>query len=304
MPNKGEKFEFYEALRRGDPQFRVLDAAVAAEGVPLIPVPVLEEIFSMRPEFSLIDKLGIKRWPTSRSIANVASEVTGHAIPPVVAEEGAYIANEPAFLLTQLTAVKYGALCSASEEMLEDQEMFQAWFPRACARQLALQENAILYATLAAAGTLGVHLAAAHTLTEAQLNTFWLAMPGPWREGAKIVTNDVTMLAMRALLIATPRAYPPPDWATVPESPYQAMWMGLPMFFNTNWPAITGSGDAVEIITMVHPDAVIFVQRKELTIASDPYTTQLNGLTRFYSSSRFAIAAPIPLGVVHLTDHA
>jgi HK97 family phage major capsid protein len=303
MPNKGEKFEFYEALRRGDPQLRVLEESEAAEGGPMIPGPVLGEIFGMRAEYSLIDKLGIKRHPTSSLVTVVASETTGHAIPPVVAEEAAYIANEPAFVGTSVTVAKYGSLVSATEELLEDQSLFQSWFPGALARRLALQENVILYATLAAAGTLGLHLAAAHTLTEAQLWTFYEAMPDPWHDGAKIVMHRVTARTMRQFLIATPNM-----WQMAPELNIAVSggshWLDMPLFTNSNWVSIASAGDAVEIMTMVNPDAVIFVERKGLEIKTDSFTLADTGLTRFYSQSRFGIAAPIPLGVVHLTDHA
>ena len=301
-PEDQEKWEFYERLRRGGEAMRVLTDAV--EGVIFASPPVLQEIFSMRYSKSLIDRLGIKRHPTSSLITNVASEVTGHAIQPVIAEAAAHIANEPAFLLTQMTMVKYGSLVTVTEELLEDQALFQSWMPGAIAGQMALQENAILYATLAAAGTLGVHLAAAGTLTEAQLNTFWTAMPEAWRQGAKIVTCEANMFSMRALLIATPRAYPPPEWAAQPELPYQAMWMGLPMFFNVNWPTLAAAGDAVEVITMVNPEGVVFVERHGVEILRDDYGNAVNGRTRFMASARWAIAAPIPLAVVHLTDHA
>ena len=68
--------------------YRVLEESEAAEGGPMVPVPLLEKIFSMKFELSLIDRIGIKRWPTDKLITNIASEATGHAIQPVIAEEG------------------------------------------------------------------------------------------------------------------------------------------------------------------------------------------------------------------------
>ncbi len=303
MANKGEKFEFYEALRRGDPQLRVLEESEAAEGGPFVPTTVMDEIFSMRPEYSLIDKLGIKRHPTSSLTTTVASEVTGHAIQPVVAEEAAHIANEPAFVATAVTVVKYGSLVTCTDELLEDQALFQSWLPRAIARQMGLQENVQLYATLAAAGTLGAHLAAAHTLTEALLWTFYEAMPDPWHEGARVVMARTTATVMRQFLIATPKM-----WFPAPELNVAAgggsHWLDMPLFCNSNWPTILVAGDAVEIITMVNPEAVIFVERHALEIKVDPYGDSLNGRVRFMPTARWCITAPIPLGVVHLTDHA
>ena len=271
----------------------------------MVPTAALEQIESMKPEYSLIDQLGIRRLPTDRLITQIPVEVTGQALPAAILEEGAHVANEPAFALRTITVVKYGSMISCTEELLEDQALFQAWLPAACARRLALQENVILYATLAGGGTLGVHLAAANTLTEAQLNTFYTAMPSPWRDGAKIVTCTENMLSMRALLIATPRAFiSPPEFATSSLTPEPAMWMGLPMYLNSNWPTLAAAGDAVEVITMVNPDGVLFVQRHGIQIVRDDYGDYLNGRIRFFPTARFCIDIGDPLSVVHLTDHA
>lgn len=303
MPNKGETFEYLEALRRGDRQMRVLEEHEAAEGGPMVPIPLEAQIFSMKFERTLIDKIGIKRLPTSKLITNIASEATGHAILPVIAEEAAHVANEPAFLLTPITVTKYGSMVTCTDELIEDQELFQSWLPSALAQQMALQENAILYATLAAAGTLGVHLAAAHTLTEAQLWTFYQAMPTQWHDGAAIVMNNITAMTMRQFLVATPKM-----WAMAPElhiaESGKGHWLDMPLFMNSNWPSIAGSGDAVEIMTQVHPDAVVYVQRHGIEIMRDDYGDALNGRVRFFGTARWCIAVIHPLGVVHLTDHA
>jgi HK97 family phage major capsid protein len=251
----------------------------------------------------LIDQLGIKRHPTSSLTTGVASEVTGHAIQPVIAEEGDHVANEPAFLLTTVTVSKWGSMVTATDELLEDQSLFQSWLPRACARMMGLQENVQLYATLAAAGTLGVHLAAAHTLTEAQLWTFYQAMPSPWVDGAKVVMNRITAMTMRQFLVATPKMWLPSPELHIAEQG-NGHWLDMPLFCNSNWPSILVSGDAVEIITMVHPDGVIFVQRHGIEIFVDPYGDSANGRVRFFPTARWCITAPIPLAVVHLTDHA
>lgn len=298
-----EAWEFIERLRRGGQAYRVLEEHEAAEGGPMVPVPLQETIFSMKFDRSLIDRIGIKRWPTDKLITNIASEAAGHAIQPVIAEEGAHVANEPAFLLTPITVTKYGSMVTCTEELIDDQALFQAWLPSALAQQMALQENAILYATLAAAGTLGAHLAAAHTLTEALLWTFYQAMPEPWHDGARIVMNRVTAMTMRQFLVATPKMWDMAPELNIAESG-KAHWLDMPLFMNDNWPTILVAGDTVEIMTMVHPDAVVYVQRHGIEILRDDYGDSLNGRIRFFGTARWCIAVIHPLGVVHLTDHA
>jgi len=305
-PEDQEAFEYYERLRRGDPSLRVLEESEAAEGGPMVPANALAQIESMKPEYSLIDQLGIRRLKTDKLITQIPVEVTGQTLPAVILEEGLHVANEPALALRSITVSKWGCMLTATEELLEDQALFQSWFPVACARRLALQENAQLYATLAAGGTLGDHLDAADTLTEAELLAFYQVMPDPWRDGAKVVTCTANMLSMRALLIATPRAFlTAPEFNTTAPNGAQprAHWMGMPMFLNSNWPTLAAAIDAVEVITMVNPIGVLFVQRHGIEIVRDDYGGAANGRTRFFPTSRWCIGIGDPLSVVHLTDH-
>lgn len=305
-PEDQEAFEFYERLRRGDQALRVLEEHEATEGGPMVPTAALAQIESMKPEYSLIDLLGIRRLKTDKLITQIPVEVTGQALPADILEEAVHVANEPAFALRTITVTKWGSMITCTEELLEDQALFQSWFPAACARRMALQENVQLYATLAAGGTLGVHLAAANTLTEAELFTFYSAMPDPWRDGAKIVTCTANMLSMRALLIASPRAFAPaPEFNTTAPNGAQprAHWMGMPMFLNSNWPTLAAAVDAVEVITMVNPIGILFVQRHGIEVVRDDYGDALNGRTRFFPTARWCMDIGDPLSVVHLTDH-
>ena len=60
-----EKYEFYSKLRLGD--FAKRDMTDATQGVIFaVPVPCCRRSSRMRYEFSLIDRLGIKRHPTVR----------------------------------------------------------------------------------------------------------------------------------------------------------------------------------------------------------------------------------------------
>jgi len=300
-PEEQEVFEYYSKLRRGDGSLRVLEESEAAEGLPMVPEAALNEILSMRYEYSLIDKLGIRRLKTDRLHLNIASEAAGHSIQPVIAEEAAHIAEEPAFLLTDIAVSKWGSMVTATEEMLEDQALFQSWLPGAIARQMGLQENAQLYATLAAAGTLGDKLNASHTLTEAELWALYEAMPDPWHDGARVVMNRVTARVMRQFLVASPKM-----WAMAPELNIAASggshWMDMPLFTNTNWPSILTAANNDEIITLVNPDAVAFVERHGVEIYVDPYGAAATGSTRFFPTARWCMAVVHPLGVVHMTD--
>jgi HK97 family phage major capsid protein len=305
MTAKTEQFEFFEALRRGDPQLRVLEAEEAAEGVPLIPQAAYDQILSMKPEKSLIDRLGIERWACGRRIANIPVEVVGGGgmvLPAAILEQAAHIANEPAFALRAITLIKYGSMVTATEELLDDQKLFQSWFPGAVARRMALQENTILNTRLTAGGTVGVHLAAAHTLTEAQLMTAWQVMPDPWREGAKALMNQLTAQAIHSLLIATPRAFAPSisfEWKASGGD-----FMGMPLVQSSHITPVTTALDTIPVIFFINPDGVKFVHNSGIQILRDDYGDAVNGRVRFFSSQRFNIVIGDPLSVVRVEDHA
>lgn len=302
-PEEQECFEFYAKLRRRDSAYRVLEESEAAEGGPMIPTAPYDEIISMKPELSLIDRLGVRRLQTDKLIANIPVEVTGQALPAAIAEEAAHVANEPAFALRALTIIKYGSMVTATEELLEDQALFQTWFPGACARRLALQENTILNTRLAAGGTVGVHLAASHTLTEAQLITAYQVMPDPWREGAKVMMHDLTANAVRALLIATPRAFNTGGsefyWSSI-----GGIFLGMPLLITSHVSPVTTAADTVPVIYFVNPAGILFAERHGIQIVVDRYGDAANGRVRFFATARFEIGIGDPLASVKVTDHA
>jgi HK97 family phage major capsid protein len=302
MTKKGEAFEFFEALRRGDPRMRTLEEEEAAEGLPMVPQAAYDQILSMKPETSLIDRLGIRRWACGSAIANIPVEVTGQALPAAILEEGAYVANEPAFALRAITLIKYGCLVTCTEELLEDQALFQSWFPGAIARRMALQENTILNTRLTAGGTVGVHLAATHTLTEAQLMTAYQVMPDPWRNGAKALMHDLTAQAIHSLLIATPRAFQPSisfEWKA-----NDGNFMGMPLVLSSHITPITTALDTIPVIFFLNPDGLVFVHNSGIQITRDDYGAAATGHIRFMSSQRFNIVIGDPLSVVRVEDHA
>jgi len=300
-PAKAESWEWFWHLRHGGtPEMRVLEETVAGEGLPMVPQEALDSIVALRDELSLATKLALTRYQTNRLIFNVPREATAMGALAAIAEEGAYVANEPAFALLPVTVVKYGSLIAATEELLEDQNLFIPWFTKACGRAWALAENLALYTLLDTAGqsTVGVHAA---TMTDANLMTFFFAMTEPWRDGSKIVMSQATMAAMRALLIATPRAYG--DFPLFGGGEYPS-WMGMPVFLNSNWITLPSAVDLGLGMSMINPDAVAIVERRGLTIKVDPYSAAGVGTVNYYPSVRFAPVVTQIVGHVAYEGHA
>jgi hypothetical protein len=114
---KQESHEWFWHLRHGQlsgPSMRVLEETEAAEGLPMVPQDALDAIIALRNDMDLATKIGLTVYKTNRLIFNVPRESTAMTALAAIAEEGAYVANEPAFALLPLTVVKYGSMITAT----------------------------------------------------------------------------------------------------------------------------------------------------------------------------------------------
>jgi len=297
---KKESWEWFWGLRHGNttgPAFRVLEETEAAEGLPMVPQDALAQIIALRDAADLAARIGITTYQTNRLIFNVPRESTAMTALAAIAEEGAYVANEPAFALLPLTVVKYGSMITATEELLEDQNLFIPWFTNACARAWALARNTALFAEVKTSGTQAVHSA---TFAEADIFGWIFAMADPWRAGCKLVMDPTTMAVLRAALVATHRAYG--DFPEFGGDVYPS-FMGYPVFLDTNWEAI-GGGDLFLVASMINPQAMCVVENGSLSIKVDPYGDSLNGRIRYFPRARFVFGTTQPVGVQNISDHA
>jgi HK97 family phage major capsid protein len=277
---------------------RVLEESEALEGGPMVPADMLNQIVEIKGERSVVSKCNIHRYQTDKLIFNFPTETAAMTALAAIAEEAAYVANEPAFATVPATLVKYGSMVTVTEELLDDQNLFQPYFVKAVANAWALAENLEFFTKLKATDTVGTHSA---TFTDAEIMAWFFAVTDPWAEGeVHIVCERATVAAMRALLIATPRAY-----GSFPEfggGKYPS-FMGVPLHTNTNWETI-GAGDLTLTMSFINADAVGWVENKGLNIKVDPYGDSLNGRIRYFPRIRFDCEILQALGHVSYTDHA
>jgi len=294
---KKESWEWYWHMRHGitkGPAFRVLEETEAAEGLPMVPQQALDQIVAQRDELSVVSRAGFKRYQTDRLIFNIPREATKMTAMAAILEEGAYVVNEPVFALLPITVVKYGSMITATEELLEDQNLFIPWFTEACGRAWARTENAQFYITMDVAGNGTVTGAASDTLTLAEWNTYFWALAPEYREGAVLIMNLGTMAALNGLLVATPYAL-----GAYPDAPRGVMGlpqtMGTPIHCVNDWIIYTGAAANGLVLSHVNPAFAGIVERRGLTIKVDPYGDSLNGRIRYFPSVRFAPFVSQPL---------
>ena len=277
-----------------------LEEHEAAEGLPFVPQDALNEIWLKRDAFSIARQAGIRVLQTDRLIFNVPREATPMTAMAVIAEQGAYVANEVAFNLNPVTIAKRGSKLSATEELLEDQTLFQNWIQGAVGRAWGLGENIDLHAALITKA--GVALATKNVPTDAEILGCYFALPQAYRNGACWFSNDSTMLYLRSLLITTPRAYG--DFPAFGGGEYET-FMGKRYFTDANWPTLAVAVATVEFMGFANlSEACSLVERRGIQILVDPYTDAGTGVTNFYPSVRYVISAQNTDAISNLTDLA
>jgi len=288
--DKKESWEWFWHMRHGNttgPSMRVLHETTAAEGLPLVPQDALNQIVSLRNETSLASRAGLKRYQTDKLIFNIPREVTAMTALAAIAEEGAYVAQEPVFGLLAYTMQKYGKMVTATEELLEDQNLFIPWFTSACGRAWALAENAAMYteADLIGSSTIGV-AAGSDTLTLAEWNEFFWTMTTPYRDDCVLVMNTASMAILHALQVAT--AYAFGNYPDVNRNPLGLPSVnGIPVHLCNDWPAYNAAAAAHVVLSMANREYCGIIERRGMTIKVDPYGTAATGTIRYFPSVRF-----------------
>lgn len=288
-PEKQETYEFIWKLRHGDPMFRILEEHEALEGAPMVPADMLNQIWEIRGAVSLVRKIAgesLQLYQTDKLIFNVPSETAAMTALANIAESGAYVANEPAFATVPVTVVKHGSMVTVTEELLEDQSIFQPYFVRATGRAWGLAENVDLAAALMAVN--GVEGAVAHAPTSAEVIAGYFALAQENRDEGVWFMNDATQAFLRGLLIATPRAFG--EWPAFGGGDWET-FMGKPLYTNANWLTLAATASAACYITFANlVSGLAWVERRGLSIRVDPYTSAGTGETRYFPSARFACA--------------
>ena len=306
---KQETYEYIWNLRHGiNPGLaksaqdrRTLDELTAAEGLPLVPSDLLNEIWIQRQAVSIARKAGIRTFTTNRRVFNIPSEVTPMTAPAVVAEEGAYAENEIVFGTVVATLDKHGSQVTVTEELLEDQSMFQSYFVGAVGRAMGLAENIDLHAILSVTGAQG-DVAADSVVTDPELMALYGSLAQVYRQGASWFMNDDTMTYLRAILIATPRAYGEfpafggGDWEN---------FMGKPVYCNANWVTRAAAANDENFISFANVgECMALVEHSRgLQIFVDPYTLKDTGWVSYYPSARWDMVAVQAAACVGLQNH-
>ena len=310
---KLETFSYMRALiedgkrvaEGGQPLMRAaLEESEAAELGPMVPTDLADQIKVLRGKYSLVRKTGMSVMQTDKLTFSVPTETTAVTEAATIAEEGAYTDLQPVFAAKPTTMLKKGGFIAVTEEALEDQDLFQAYLAKAGGKALALAENTVLNGLLVTVA--GVEVAASHTLTDAELMTGYYALAQEYRDTAQWIMNDLTLAYIRAMLIATPRAYGEFGFLLGSMGEMGETLMNHRVFTNANWDPITTAANDVKIIDFVELDECLtWVERRGMSIFVDPYSQRLSaGTINFLISARFNGVVTNAAALSGIDDHA
>ena len=265
-----------------------LEESEADEIGSMVPDDMANKIHALKGKYSLIDRIGIKKYYTDKLTFNIPAEVTAFTTPATIAEAGAYVEILPEFVAKTATMLKKGFKVRVTEEALEDQDLFQQWLTQASAKAFALSENLTLHGYLDA--TAGTAIGTTDVVTDAEMIAGYFGLDQEYRDGAVWIMNDATLAYVRAMLVATPRAYGEFGFRPYSMGESGEVLFNKPVFTNANWVALVGGATNNEGITFINPnEALAWVERRGMSIFVDPYTERASaGAINFLPSMRFA----------------
>lgn len=296
-PEEQETHEYIWRLRNRDPMLSapvsmragVFTETDAVEGLPLVPPDLVNKIHEKRDIGSFGRAAGMTIYTTDKLILNIPTETTKMVALATIAEEGIYTEDVPALATVAATTVKKGGFVYASEEFLEDQDLFQGFLVRAIGRAWGLAENVELAAKILA--VTGTSIANHAVLTDPEVLAWFYRLPRVYRDGAVFLMADADEAYLRAKLITTPRAYGDLGFAAPlgPSGTGGETFLGHRVYGDAvNFPGLAAANDGVEFASFINMgEAIAFVERRGLKIQIDPYSDMLHGIVRYYFSARF-----------------
>jgi len=288
-------------IRTGDdvPYKAAMQGQTDSEGGYSVPDDFHTQIIAKRNEISLIDRLGVQRFPTSLDKYPVPVEATAATKFVVTAEEGAYDENEPTLGQVPITIHKLTKLVKISEELEGDAKAnFGGYLSGIWGRAMAAADNYYYIVTgtgtgmpqaMAVGGALGKTFANATSIVAADIHALIHAMPDPYVDGMAMIMSRAVLGIVRALLVATPYAFV--DWIngnTIRPglvSPSGTIG-GVPVYTTnampTGVPVVTGT----KTVLIVNPEFYGVAEREGMSVSRNPYLYQANGQIGLFAKYR------------------
>ena len=266
---------------------RDLDETTAAEGLAITPDKTLHKLGEYRRAKSFGRKAGMTIYQTDSLVLDIPMATTGIIALPTIAEEGPYTDLEPVLATVTATIEKHGGYVDVTEELMEDQDLFEPWLYRSIGQGLGLAENVSLVAVMETGA--GVASAGVGAITKPEVMAWYHALAGEYRPGACFFMPDDLLAYLRANESANSPTYGVHSgfsWGLGEKD--EERFMGKRVFTDANWTDWATAAAADECAAFSNLEAgYAFVERRGIKILVDPYIGGLNGIVRYYFSARY-----------------
>jgi len=271
------------------------------EGGYAVPDDFYNSIVEQRQDQSWVRQAPVMKLVSNHDRILIPTESTAATKLAVIAEEGAYVENDPVFGQVALTMYKAGKMIKVSEEMLDgDAVGLEAYLASVIARASAAAENYYLtvgsgsgmpQGVLSGATASGITTAGQTAITAAELVS-------------TIGTLDSNYLNAntRLLMLGSTKWYlrgRTGDNFQFVQTPAGGDFMGITALVSPDMEAIANTKKSVLVGDF---SMYAFAERQGLKVVRNPYLYQANGQVGIFISQRFGGAVLQTLAFKYLTQ--
>jgi len=287
--DKQQEHEFFWNMRHRNFERRTLDETLAAEGLGLMPIGLVNQIHEQASAMSFAQAAGMPVYQTNLSQVTLVREAATPVLSDEVAEEGAISESaDPALGAVTATVTKHVDYISVTEELLEDSTLLPAYFKRLAARKMALAQNLDVVTVMSLAATSGgVETAVTDAPTLAELQVCRLSLLPSYRSsGACWFMHETTLEFYRALATTIAAPYKWWEWHEG-EGPDSGTLLGHKVYTDPNWALYNGASKSTNTVIANLKYGLAMVENPNIGITVNPYLVKDTGWVRFYLGSRW-----------------
>lgn len=268
------------------------------QGLELVPTEVYDKITELRDPVSIARVGGAQVIPIGAKTRNFPVEKNRSGKFVIEAEGSAYDPNAVQnFDKRAITAFKFTRTVAMSIEVMEDSVAdLTGWWTRHVARMEALTEN--YYFSIGVAGgastpegiigggTAALTLAAAGTITAAEVVSLFYKLPQPYRDNPSFMCNGNTEGIIRALSGNWFQFQPTPSGSGGGNYPMGADWIISPKCKLLVASDMADFGSAAKVACVGNWSEYLIAERSAMSIFRDPYSSASSGLVNFHCHFR------------------
>jgi HK97 family phage major capsid protein len=250
-----------------------MNVTTAADGETLVPVGMVSDIVAKRDEMWLGPKLGIMKVPGKGTTVNYPIDNEADVLFLTEAESATIDQDSPAVSEKAFTLAKYAKYVTLTWEILRDEDVsLISFLNNWVARGWAATHNSALVTQVLSAGTAGLTLDAAATITAAEIPELVGKLMPEYQQGAQWLMHPTTKAYLEG---KTGDVF---QFAPTPNGGGASLW-GYP---NNPTSYMTALGASVKSMVFGNFQFLGYREGTGLTTLRDPYSVATAGQVRLH----------------------